>query len=47
MVIALVDAIMIYDKNHIEIVLAFQDEYEDAVNTLREMMNREEVAACG
>ena len=47
MVIELVDAIMIYDKNHIEIVLAFQDEYEDAVNTLREMMNREEVAACG
>ncbi len=47
MVIELVDAIMIYDKNHIEIVLAFQDEYEDAVNTLREMMKREEIAACG
>ena len=47
MVVELVDAIMIYDKNHIEIVLAFQDEYVEAVNELKEMMQRKEVAACG
>ena len=47
MVVELVDAIMIYDKNHIEIVLAFQDDYMEAVNELKEMMQRKEVAACG
>ena len=31
----------------IEIVLAFQDEYVEAVNELKEMMKGREVAACG
>lgn len=47
MVIELVDAVMVYDKNHIEIVLAFQDEYEEAVNELKIAMEGKEVAACG
>jgi len=47
MVIELVDAVMVYDKNHIEIILAFQDEYEEAVNELKIAMEGKEVAACG
>ncbi len=48
MVVELVDEILVYDKNHIEIVLAFQDEYQQAIEALREVLNMDkEVAVCG
>ena len=42
MVVELVDAILVYDKNHIEIVLAFQDEYQMALETLQAMVEKAE-----
>lgn len=50
MVLELVDSIVIFDKKHIEITLAFQDEYNEAISLLQDLIadnEEQEVAICG
>lgn len=49
MVIELVDSVTVYDKKHVEITLAFQDEYNEAIKALSDMVLKQnmEVKACG
>ncbi len=50
MVIELIDSIVIYDKKHIEITLAYQDEYNEAIQMLKELFDENDekvVTACG
>ena len=50
MVLELVDSVVIFDKKHIEITLAFQDEYNEAISLLQDLIadsEEQEVAICG
>lgn len=42
MVLELVDSILIHDKKHVEITLAFQDEYNEAILALQELIAEED-----
>lgn len=43
MVLELVDSVVLYDKNHVEITLAFQDEYNEALKAIQDLASTEEI----